>query len=44
MADTNKMPLPSFLKVLTTNGVSPSKAMAVAGKVSAVKPPPDRMY
>ena len=29
-----KIPLPSFLKMLTNNNIAPSKAMAVAGKMS----------
>lgn len=40
MADLSKdikIPLPTFLKALTGNGVPPSKAMAVAGKLSATK-------
>jgi hypothetical protein len=34
MTSTNKIPLPSFLKLLTSNNVSTPKAMAVAGKMS----------
>ena len=40
MADASikKIPLPAFLKMLTNNNVPPSKAMAVAGKMFAVRP------
>jgi hypothetical protein len=34
MISTNKIPLPSFLKLLTSNNISTPKAMAVAGKMS----------
>jgi hypothetical protein len=34
MASTNKIPLPSFLKLLTSNNIPTPKAMAVAGKMS----------
>ena len=30
-----KLSIPAFVKMLTANGVSPSKAMAVTGKMSA---------
>jgi hypothetical protein len=34
MTSTHKIPLPSFLKLLTSNNVPAAKAMAVAGKMS----------
>jgi len=35
--DDLKIPLPNFLKFLTSNNVPVPKAMAIAGKVSVLK-------
>ncbi|TBU32804.1 hypothetical protein BD311DRAFT_511218 [Dichomitus squalens] len=42
-ASTRKIPLPAFLKMLTSNNVPPSKAMAVAGKIYKTYNTPEQL-